>query len=171
MQNRWKPARLIVKDEKSMIGRTQMGKLNRRLWQIYPAMAHKTLRGMAAIMFGDFLQLPPVGDSALFSTKESPGLHGRLATEGRKAYESFNKSITLIEVLRQQGDSPAQIAFRDALMCLRTYDTTAEDHAIYSTRFWNNLSPAEQDEFREVLHLLPTREVVDMANKTQLACL
>jgi hypothetical protein len=70
MQNRWKPAWLIVKDEKSMIGRTQMGKLNRRLWQIYPAMAHKTLRGMAAIMFGDFLQLPPVGDSALFSTKK-----------------------------------------------------------------------------------------------------
>jgi hypothetical protein len=28
MQNRWKPARLIVKDEKSMIGRTQMGKLD-----------------------------------------------------------------------------------------------------------------------------------------------
>jgi hypothetical protein len=50
-------------------------------------MAHKTLGGMAAIMFGDFLQLPPVGDSALFSTKESPGPHGQLATEGHKAYE------------------------------------------------------------------------------------
>ena len=38
-----------------------------------------------------------------------------------------------------------------------------------STRFWYNLSAAEQNEFREVLHFLPTKEAVDMVNKTQLA--
>ncbi|KAJ7328920.1 hypothetical protein DFH08DRAFT_709364 [Mycena albidolilacea] len=156
---------------KSMIGRTQMGRSDRGLWQIYPAMAHETLGGLATIIFGDFLQLPPVGDSALFSTKESPGPHGQLATEGREAYESFNKSIILTEFFHQQGDSPAQIAFRDALMHLRNYNTTAEDYAMYSTQFWHNLSLAEQDEFEGVLHLLPTGEAADIVNKKKLAVL
>jgi len=46
------------------------------------------------------------------------------------------------------------------LLRLRTYSTTYEDYILFSTHFWNNLTPTLRAKFDDVLHLLPTRASV-----------
>ncbi len=61
------------------------------------------------------------------------------------------------------------MAFRDALLRLRTYSSNEEDYAHFSTRFWDNLNPEERAAYDDVLHLLPTRASVLELNKHRLA--
>ena len=75
-------------------------------------------------------------------------------------FESFNQSVTLQTVFCQTGQDAEQVKFREALLRLRTYSTTPEDYALFSTQFWDFLTPALQAEFDDVLHLLPTRASV-----------
>ena len=70
-QTRWKEIKLLILDEKSMVGRSQVGHMDRHLYQAYPQNADEILGGIPAIFFGDFAQLPPVGDSPMYSDKSS----------------------------------------------------------------------------------------------------
>jgi ATP-dependent exoDNAse (exonuclease V) alpha subunit len=65
-QHQWKDIKLLIIDEKSMVGRTMAGKLDSRLQQI---LTDKVMGGIGVLLFGDFAQLPPVGDSPLYSSK------------------------------------------------------------------------------------------------------
>ena len=170
LQARWKKAKLLILDEKSMVGRAQMGRCDRRLHQAFPQHADEILGDLPAIFLGDFAQLPPIGDTPLYSTKESRK-HTALHEEGRRVFESLNQSVTLETVYRQAGQDLEQIKFRDALMRLRTYSTTQEDFDLLSTRTWDNLTPQQRTEFDEVLHLLPTRATVDELNCRHIAAL
>jgi DNA replication protein DnaC len=170
LQARWKKAKLLILDEKSMVGRAQMGRCDRRLRQAFPQNAEEILGGIPSIIFGDFAQLPPIGDTPLYSTKESRK-RAALHEEGRRVFESFSQSVTLDKVYRQAGEDAEQVKFRDALMRLRTYSTTQEDYDLLSTRTWDKLTPQERTEFDKVLHLLPTRATVEEVNFRHLAAL
>jgi hypothetical protein len=100
--------------------------------------------------------LPPVGDTPLYSTKSTHHC-AALTEEGHHVFESFTQSITLSVVHQQAGDSPEQVAFRDALLCLHTYCTTEDDYNVFATCFWDVLPPDEHAEFNQTLHILPTR--------------
>ncbi|KZT34517.1 hypothetical protein SISSUDRAFT_1065241 [Sistotremastrum suecicum HHB10207 ss-3] len=166
MQAHWKHAKLLIIDEKSMIGRMQMGRMDRRLRQIMRT-GTEYLGGVPTILFGDFAQLPPVGDTPLYASKESRAGDG-LSQEGRRAYENFTQSVELDVVFRQAGLDPIQVQFRQALMNLRTYQITEDDYKLLSTRFWDKLTPAEREDFGSALHLLPT---VEMVRDYNLKCL
>jgi hypothetical protein len=170
LQARWKKVKLLILDEKSMVDRAQMGRCDHRLRQAFPQNAEETLGGIPTIIFGDFAQLPPIGDTPLYSTKES---HKRSALheEGRRVFESFDQSVTLDKVYRQAGEDADQVKFRDALMRLRTYSTTQADFDLLSTRIWDKLTPQERTEFDKVLHLLPTRAAVHEVNCRHLAAI
>jgi len=129
------------------------------------------LGGLPAIFFGDFAQLPPIGDTPLYSTKEGRGRRAALAAEGRTVFESFTQSVTLSRVFRQAGNDPEQEAFRDALLRLRTYSSTEADYNLFQTRFWDNLTPEEHTEFDDAQHLLPTHAAVHELNLQQLAAI
>jgi hypothetical protein len=167
-QTRWKDVKLLILDEKSMVGRAQMGRCDRRLRQAYPENAEEILGGLPALFFGDFAQLPPIGDTPLYSTKNS-GRRLALTQEGRRVFDSFEKSITLSRIFRQEGEDPDQVRFRDALLRLRIYSTTQEDYEFFSTRFWDNITVDERTQFANVLHLLPTRAAVLECNTFRLA--
>jgi hypothetical protein len=169
VQTRWRDVKLLIIDEKSMIGRGQMGKIDRRLRQAFPAQAHESLGGVATLIFGDFCQLPPIGDTPLYSTLPGKGKNVALAPEGRAVFESFTQSVTLKHVFRQSGADQIQEKFRDALLRLREYKTEEDDYELFATRFWERLTPAERDEFRDTLHLLPTKEMVSELNEKCLA--
>jgi hypothetical protein len=77
--------------------------------------------------------------------------------EGRYVFEYFKQSITLNTIYHQIGQSPEQVAFREALLRLRTYSTTSEDFELFSGRFWDYLTPDQRTEFDDVFHLLTTR--------------
>lgn len=168
LQARWKDIQLLILDEKSMVGRSQMGRVDRRLRQAYPQNSTEVLGGMPALFFGDFAQLPPIGDTPLYSTKPANFRSG-LTAEGRNVFEAFNQSVTLGTVFRQAGQDPMQVAFRDALLRLRTYSVTQDDYDLLSSRFWDNLSPEQRSEFTDVLHLLPTRSSVFDLNCRRIA--
>jgi ATP-dependent DNA helicase PIF1 len=167
-QTRWKDAKLLILDEKSMVGSAQMGRMDCRLRQAFPHCADEVLGRLPAIFFGDFAQLPPVGDSPIYSSKPSRR-RAALAAEGHNVFLSFNKSITLSTIYRQAGEDAQQVAFRDALLRLQTYSSNEEDYALFSTRFWANLTPEQRTSFDDVLHLLPTRASVLELNKCRLA--
>jgi len=63
--------------------------MDRQLCQAHPQHADKILGGMPAIFFGDFAQLPPVGDSSMYSDKASSYCEA-LHAEGRHVFEFLN---------------------------------------------------------------------------------
>jgi len=164
LQTQWKNVKLLILDEKSMVGRSQLGRGDRRLCQAFPTNSEETLGGLPAIFFGDFAQLPPIGDTPLYSTKEGRGCHAALAAEGHTVFESFTQSVTLSRVFCQVGNDPEQEAFRDALLRLCTYLSTEVDYSLFQTRFWDNLTPEECTEFDDAKHLLPTCAAVHELN-------
>jgi hypothetical protein len=96
-QTCWKETKLLILDEKSMVGRSQVGRMG-RLCQAHPQNSDEILGGMPTIFFGDFAQLPPVGDSPMYSDKPS-GYHTALHAEGHHVFESFKQSVTLSTML------------------------------------------------------------------------
>ena len=166
-QTHWKEIKLFILDEKSMVGHSQVGRMDQHLRQAYPQMADEILGGIPAIFFGDFAQLPPVGDSPMYSDKSSAYCTA-LNTEGRCVFESFTQSVTLETIFHQTGQDLEQVKFRAALLRLCNYTTTPEDYALFSTCFWDILTPADQAEFDAVLHLLPTHASVLEFNCCQL---
>lgn len=161
-QQQWRHIKLLIIDEKSMIGRTMAGKMDSRLRQI---IAHEVMGGVGVLLFGDFAQLPPVGDSPLYSSKIP---FKPLPIAGRDVYLSFNQSITLQQIFRQQGDDPVSQHFRDLLLRQRTYSITQEDYNLLSTRFAQNLPDEEKRTFHDVIHLFPTRADVESHNHCYL---
>jgi hypothetical protein len=55
--------------------------MDRRLRQIFPEHAEDTFGGLLRLLFGDFAQLPPISDIALYSEKASTAGDG-VSTEG-----------------------------------------------------------------------------------------
>ena len=76
------------------------------------------------ILIGNFAQLPPVGESPLFSP-EGAGSHGHTV------YKLFTKVVILDKVIRQSGTSTESKKFREILMRLRDGKSTEHD--------WQNL--------------------------------
>ena len=106
-----------------MVGRSQIGRMDRRLRQAHPHNSDEILGGMPAIFFGDFAQLPPVGDSPMYSDKPS-GYCTALHAEGHHGFESFKQSVTLNPIFRQAGQEPEQVVFREALLGALDYERT-----------------------------------------------
>jgi PIF1-like helicase len=169
-QTRWSNTKLLILDEKSMIGRVQLGRSDWRLRQAFPQKADETLGGLPALFFGDFAQLPPIGDTPLFSNKDYEGTdRASLLQQGKTVYNSLTKSVTLTQIFRQEGEDPDQVKLRQALLNLRTYTTTEEDYQFFQRRMWNNLTVEERTGFKDALHLLPTKNSVADYNKLHLA--
>src|ERR1700734_2847030 len=109
------------------------------LHQPHPQNADEIFGGMSTIFFGDFAQVPPVGDSPIYSDKPS-GYHTAFHAEGQHVFESFKQSVTLNTIFCQAGQGPKHVKFREALLRLRTYSINSEDFTLFSTRFWDVLS-------------------------------
>ena len=127
-QTHWKEIKLLILDEKSMVGRSQVGHIDHPLHQAYP-------------------------QNADYSEKRSAYCTA-LHEEGHCVFESFNQSVTLKTVFHQTGKNAEQVKFREALLRLCTYSTTPEDYALFSTQFWEISTPVLRAEFNDVFHLL-----------------
>jgi len=117
--------------------------------------------GIGVLLFGDFAHLPHIADSPPYSSKNplKP-----LQIAGRDVYLSFNQSITLQHIFRQQGDDPVSQHFRNLLLRQQTYSITQEDYNLLSTRFSQNLPDEEKNTFHDVIHVFPTRADVEDHN-------
>ena len=162
MQQSLAGMRYLVIDEMSMVGRKTFGQIDKRLRQVFPHRADQLFGGCSCLLFGDFGQLPPVMDLPLYTTVSRTAL----SDLGSSAYQLFDRSVVLDQVMRQSGEDNDQVVFRNILLHLRDGQVTQED--------WQHLmkqTPAQVQDlehFRNALHLYPTIEAVAEYNVTKL---
>ena len=134
--------------------------IDRRLRQAFPHKSQLLFGGCSVLLFGDFGQLPPVFGLPLYTTQSSSDL----ADQGYRAYSQF--TTTLTQVMRQSGQDPEQIRFRDILLRLRNAETSEED--------WKHLMEqtptriTDQSSFVHALRLFPMVE--DVADYNTIEC-
>jgi ATP-dependent DNA helicase PIF1 len=71
MQQKFKGVHYLIINEKSMVSLKQLTWIHRRLQAIKAN--DEWFSGMNVVIIGDFCQLPPVANTALFSTKVKVG--------------------------------------------------------------------------------------------------
>ena len=162
LQQTFAEVRYIIIDEMSMVGRKLFGQVDKRLRQAFPHRADEVLGGCSCILFGDFGQLPPVMDLPLYSADA----RSALSDLGRTAYQCFDKAVVLTQVMRQAGEDPQQVRFRDILMPLRDGHLTTDDWKHLMTR--SAACVTDFGSFNNALHLYPTVESVAEHNLTKL---
>ena len=106
-----------------------LGQIDYKLCQAFPRMS-EVLGGYSCILVGDFGQLPPVMDLAMYTSRSSSAISVR----DRAVYQMFNQAIVLQQQVRQNGSSNEQAAFRELLLRLRNATVTVEDWKLLMTR-------------------------------------
>jgi ATP-dependent DNA helicase PIF1 len=166
LQDTFKHIRYLVIDEKSMIDLKQLSLIESRLQQIFPSRRMEPFGGLNILICGDFYQLPPVAGVALYErrpkSKDLPLISGQIA------YRAFDRTIQLTQLMRQRGEDPIAVQFREALTNLRVNALREEDWRLLCTRVAYGLSP-EVDSFRDALRVYFTNEEVQDYNHRQLS--
>ena len=162
LQQSFANIKYIIIDEMSMVGRKTLGQVDRRLRQTFPHHAQDVFGGCSCLLFGDFGQLPPVMDLPLYTTDS----RSELSDQGRTAYQSFNQAVVLDQVMRQAGQDPQQVLFREVLLRLRNAKVTVADWKYLMTQTPTNVR--DLTPFATALHLIPTVEAVVEHNVAQL---
>ena len=104
--------RLLIIDEKGMIGFTRMFQIDSRLKQARPTHRLTPFGGVSVMLAGDLRQLPPVFDMALYEVPTASSL--AMESHGFQLYRMFDEdTFKLMEQMRQTGDRNA--AFRKDL--------------------------------------------------------
>ncbi|KAK3919299.1 ATP-dependent DNA helicase [Frankliniella fusca] len=158
LQEEWQDVSFVFIDECSMIGCKLFGLLEKRLREAKPHY-DEVFGGVHVFLIGDVRQLPCVGDSPLYSTKQLQGE----AAHGKMVYRTFTKSF-ILSVSQRQADP----TFRDALDRLSVGTTTAADYARFGERFKLNVPAAEREEFKGATRLYTTCSEVAAHNIAKL---
>ena len=118
IQYKLKNKRYVIVDEVSMLGQTTMAWVDKRLRQV-TAHLDEPFGAMSMIFIGDFAQLPPVADRPLYVSEK--------LTHGFTLHSLFTTVVILKQIVRQNGDAPDIIQFRELLMRLCNGQSTEED--------------------------------------------
>ena len=135
----WRKVNYLIIDEVSMIGCQLMLRIHETLCE---AKENSNLFGGINIIFvGDFAQLPPVGDTRLYSRleKERVGSQkGQKNVFGRLLWLSIDKVIILKEIVRQNIQKDPQ--FTQLLSRLRVGSCTDEDYDFLTRKQLRNIA-------------------------------
>ena len=162
LQQLFSATRYIIIDEMSMVGRKTLGQVDRRLRQAFPHHAQEVFGGCSCLLFRDFGQLPPVMDPPLYTINSRT----EQADLGRTAYQTFQQAVVLDQVMRQAGQDPQQVQFRDILLWVSDAKVTVADGNCLMTRTPTRVQDLAP--FATALHLIPTVEAVVEYNIAQL---
>jgi len=132
--------------------------IERRLKQI--KQNNDPMGSLSVILAGDIAQLPPIGDSPVYS--DSNTLKG-FAQIGAKIYRSFDTCINLKQQQRQ--DCSSQQEFRELLLRLRAGKPNDEDILHLNMRCINNFDQTHVETFEDAIRLFPGNLEVDVYNK------
>src|SRR5579859_2897251 len=146
LQGRLNHINYIILDEKSMVGRRMFSKVDSRFRDGFPDRRNDFFGGCSMLMFGDFGQLPPVGDTPLFDLRQRDGNSDDVleSNNGRDVYLSLTENITLNRMMRQRGDDIDTQRLREVLQHMRDENVGDEDVALLNSRVLDQLSPEEQ---------------------------
>ena len=125
-----KDLKLIIIDDISMVGAKVFNQIDKRLRQIFKN--NKPFGGISLIVFGDFIQLRPVGDSYIFQSDKSNNYSD---LTGSYLWLLF-KYYKLTEIMRQKDD----LKFAEALNGLG-YGVMTEEHIkLLESRTFSSIS-------------------------------
>lgn len=122
-----------------MLGQMTFAWIDKRLRQA-TGKHDELLGGVSVIMFGDFAQLPPVGDKPLFATVSNQ----QLSFHGYTVYRQFTTVVILKQIQRQIGTSTHDQVFRELLGRLRNGELNKDDWQTLLTR-----SPSQADNYHQ----------------------
>ena len=170
LQGRLKPISYIILDEKSMVGRSLLSRVDSRLREACPDSRDEYFGDCSVLMFGDFGQLPPVGDTPLFDLRVRDGISDPVleSNKGREAYLSLTENITLKRIMRQRGEDENARRFRELLEHMRIDEVADEDIELINSRVIDDLPPEERATFDDALCICPTNALVDDLNHNRL---
>ncbi|XP_037820089.1 uncharacterized protein LOC119609402 [Lucilia sericata] len=145
--------KLLIIDEISMVGSKMFRYLDTRLKQVFKSTA--PFGGISVLVFGDLRQLPPVGDSWIFS---APTNDPYSVIYGSSLWDMF-KYFELNEIMRQREDQ----AFARALNNMACGKMSEVDISLMKSR-----EVLESHVPDEAIHLLCTNIEVDNWNTIKL---
>uniref|UniRef100_T1IVW9 ATP-dependent DNA helicase n=1 Tax=Strigamia maritima TaxID=126957 RepID=T1IVW9_STRMM len=152
--------RYVIIDEMSMLGLNLLLKIDQRLRQAKPESADVQFDGLFVYLFGDFAQLPPVGDKPLYST-----VYLNHHVQAKALYLSFKKAFILTSIMRQVGDD--QIQFKHVLFHIANGCIDMDDYNLISTRFLENNYDLREI-FNDSVHLMGKNVDIDEFNYRKL---
>lgn len=161
LQSQMKDVHYLIIDEMSMIGHRMLAWVDKRLRQA-TGQLHQPMGGISVILFGDFAQLPPVGDKPLYSAPSS----NDFSIHGHTMYHMFTTVIVLDQILRQSGCDPSTRAFRDLLGRLRDGNVCYSDWQMLLKRTAEHADNTL--EFADAVRLFYTKEDVARYNLDKL---
>jgi ATP-dependent DNA helicase PIF1 len=171
LQRSLKNTHFLFVDEMSMVGLRMLRIMDSRLREAFPANREKPFGGITVVMFGDFAQLPPVLDTALF---HRPGDKSKnIMHEGSKLYrDTFTRVFHLQEQMRQRGHTEMDLKFATLLTNLRSGRVSEEDWRFMQSRVLVQLPQDEVHVFEnDALALFPTNELVRERNLSKMELL
>lgn len=175
----------IIIDEKSMISLATLHRVDARLQEAFPQSQHP-FGGRSIILLGDFWQLPPVEDKALFTQigrrgrlnpappgppiEQSQPRHQHQQVHGDTyfGYQKYKLFTTTRELVTQHRQDRTQLAFASALEALRNNAVEEEHWATLSQRCAFNLAPNEIATFSDAVRIYSTNADVDGFNHDRL---
>ena len=147
-----------------MMGRKMLAWVNKHLQQASGKL-DSPLGGFSVILFGDFGQLPPIGDRPLYA---EPSFN-ELSIYGHHIYQIFTTVVILDHVLRQGGTDPVALRFRELLLRLRAGTVTHDDWQMLLACSPNKVTNCA--DFVDALRLLYGKESVAQYNMRKLESL
>jgi hypothetical protein len=169
LQNDWKafrgtPKQFLIVDEISMLGKNALYWVDQRLRQA--TCVNELFGGVSVLFFGDFGQLFPVRDAAMFLTESyTDSLEKVRAT---MLYKSFSDVVILDENLRAKDE-----VFKDLLLRIRNGNCRDGDYELLRTRFSSpkHQSSEELARFDDSVHLFYRKKDAFQFNLEKLVTL
>ncbi|KAG2213497.1 hypothetical protein INT47_009171 [Mucor saturninus] len=149
--------RVIILDEISMISLRQMLWIDKRLKDIFRN--DKPFGGKHVLVLGDFLQLPPVHDFAIYSGFPNDPIRHIKLTELWHSFEVHR----LTEIMRQKDDAKFAVALNNMARGVMT----KEDIELFQKRTFKALPPEAARE-KNLIRLYPTNKLVNQCNAETL---
>ncbi|XP_014234987.2 ATP-dependent DNA helicase PIF1-like [Trichogramma pretiosum] len=151
-----KALKFLIVDEMSMICAKTLGEIESRCHELFPS-RDDSFAGLYVFMFGDYKQLSPVKDVALYNNSVSDAM----ATKGAIVSQSFQLFIELSISHRQGNDR----VFSKLLDNLANGDISVDEYNILSQRKMSLLDETEKRRFDGAIHLIPTNDLVRQQNE------
>lgn len=145
---------VVIIDEIGMVSSRQLLWIDKRLQDVFHN--NKPFGGKHVLVFGNFLQLPPVHDSAIYAGMPKNTMKHLRVIE---LWHSF-KVHRLTEIMRQKDDA----SFANASNNMARGLMTTYDISLLQSRTFNRLPQEATSSGNHLIRLYPTNKLVDQSN-------
>ena len=152
---------LLFIDEKSMIGKASLFRIDSRLRQIHSMKQDCSLGNLSTALVGDFAQLPPMGDTPLYTNEAK-------SKETKSARALFQEFDFVVNLSRNYRVLPEELVFAQYLERHREGNVTLDDWNMLAQRQFHLLPPEEQALFQDATRLYTTNRATDEYNLRKL---